>query len=162
MQRVTSSSNAHAKNVAIASYAAESWQEQLAIDASRWTQSQALSSTVWLSVLGNNATSGWFTPAAAPTAAPTFGPAFDALGDFVAQTSANTVFCTHVRLTRLLADPNGLIRTEVRVFWPKPGPAWNSGAQYCLTTVTTASITAATSNFHFIYDTTVNRQGGFD
>jgi hypothetical protein len=157
MQRVTSGANAHAKNVAIATFAAESWLEQLAVDATLWTQTALLTSgnTTWLDQLGTNPTTGWFLPASSGT----FGPGFDALGANVANTSA--AFCTHIRLTRLMVEPNGLIRTEVRVFWPKPGPVWSTSVSYCPTTSTDVSAEgAATDFFHFVYKTSAVRQMG--
>jgi type IV pilus assembly protein PilV len=155
MQRVTSGSNAHAKNVAIATFAAESWLEQLAVDGTLWTQTAVLTSgnTTWLDQLGTNNTTGWFLPA---SSGGTFGPGFDALGAYAANTSA--AFCTHLRLTRLLAEPNGLVRAEVRVFWPKPGPAYGT---YCPATATdVVDVGAATDFLHFVYKTTVIRQTG--
>jgi len=159
MQRVTSGSNAHAKNVAIATYAAESWLEQLAVDATAWTQTAPLTSlnTTWLEVLGTNLTTGWFLPATSGS----FGPGFDPLGAYAANTSA--AFCTHVRLTRLLNEPNGLLRVEVRVLWPKPGPTWTGATSYCPATASTADVDAvanATDNFHFVHKATVVRQTG--
>ena len=157
MQRVTSGANAHAKNVAVATFAAESWLEQLAVDATLWTQTAVLTSnnTTWLRQLGTNATTGWILPASSGN----FGPGFDALGAYAANTSA--AFCTHIRLTRLMVEPNGLIRTEVRVFWPKPGPVWAIPNTYCPATSTDVSAEgAATNNFHFVYKTSVVRQMG--
>jgi len=159
MQRVTSGSNAHAKNVAIATYAAESWLEQLAVDATLWTQTASLTSnnTNWLDQLGTNTTTGWILPATVGT----FGPGFDPLGAYSANTSA--AFCTHIRLTRLLVEPNGLLRAEVRVFWPKPGPAWTGATSYCPSSATTTEVDAvasATDYFHFVHKATVVRQTG--
>jgi len=157
MQRVTSGSNAHAKNLAIASYAAESWLEELAIDGTRWTQTNMLTSgnTVWLKQV--NTSQAWFLPAASGS----FGPGFDPLGAYAANTAAS--FCTHVRLTRLLPEPTGLLRAEVRVFWPKPGPTWTGATSYCPATATDAEVGTvgdATANFHFVYKATVVRQTG--
>lgn len=159
MQRVTSGSNAHAKNVAVATYAAESWLEQLSVDATLWTQSAPLSggATTWLDQLAANATTGWFLPAASGS----FGPGFDPLGAYVTNTSA--AFCTHIRLTRLLPEPNGLVRAEVRVFWPKPGPTWTGATSYCPAAAASTEVEAvgnATSFFHFVYKATVVRQTG--
>lgn len=159
MQRVTSGANAHAKNLAIATYAAESWLEQLAIDATLWTQTSPLTSgnTTWLDQLGTNATTGWFLPATSGS----FGPGFDPLGAYAA--NADAAFCTHIRLTRLLPEPNGLLRAEVRVFWPKPGPVWSTTVAYCPATATAgevSTISDKTDYFHFVHKATVVRQTG--
>lgn len=159
MQKVTSSSNAHAKNLAIAASVAQGWQEMLAVDALIWTNSQpdvSLANTTWLNGVTAN-DNVWVLPAENATA--TFGPAFDARGSFVNQASPEAVFCTHVRLTRLINTPaSGLVRTEVRVFWPKEGQVWNAGADYCDAGANPAVIGAATQNFHFVYNTTAVRQ----
>lgn len=159
MQRVTSGANAHAKNVAIATFAAESWLERLAVDATVWTQAAPLASgnTTWLDLLATATTTDWILPAASGS----FGPGFDPLGAYAANTAAS--FCTHIRLTRLLPEPNGLIRAEVRVFWPKPGPRWTGATSYCPASASTtevATVGSATDNFHFVYKTTVVRQTG--
>ncbi len=121
MQSLAARGNAHAKDMALATSLARSWQEKLAMDALRWggTSNWQLDNTVWLSdVTVNNNT--WVVPASAGN----FGPTANALGEFVAPTSGEVVFCTHIRLTRLVQAPgSGLIRTEVRVLWPKF--AWN-------------------------------------
>jgi hypothetical protein len=161
MQSVTSGSNAHAKNLALATYAAGSWLEQLAVDATLWTQTSPLTSnaTTWLDQLGTTGTTGWFLPATSGS----FGPGFDPLGAFAANTDA--AFCTHIRLTRLLPEPNGLLRAEVRVFWPKPGPTWSTSpsVEYCPATATTGEVSTvgnATEYFHFVHKATVVRQAG--
>lgn len=159
MQRVTSGSNAHAKNLAIATFAAESWLERLSVDATVWTQAAPLASgnATWLDLLATDPTTDWILPAASGS----FGPGFDPLGAYIANTSAS--FCTHIRLTRLLPEPNGLIRAEVRVFWPKPGPRWTGATSYCPASASTtevAAVGAATDYFHFVYKTTVVRQTG--
>jgi prepilin-type N-terminal cleavage/methylation domain-containing protein len=165
IQTATTASNRHAKNLALASSLARAWQEELAIDALRWTDSTipTLPSTVWLNTgLANDGQ--WLVPAASGT----FGPSFDALGNFTAA-SADTVFCTHVRTTRLLQAPgSGLVRIEVRVFWPKHGHGWEGGATYCapgtaaLFRPFNPAVATATStevdNFHFVYTATAVRQ----
>jgi type IV pilus assembly protein PilV len=161
MQNVTASSNAHAKNIAVATQLARSWQDKLAMDALKWggLQGWALTNTRWLGQADaqNNV---WHVPL--NDAAVTFGPATDARGEFVDFTTAgnNVVFCTHIRLTRLIPTANmGLIRSEVRVFWPKGPVAWSTGANYCTTNAADiAAVGAATTNFHFVYETTAIRE----
>jgi type IV pilus assembly protein PilV len=163
MQSVTASTNGFAKNMSVATALARSWQERLAMDGTLWggTGQWAITQTRWLQQVGTQ-NNTWVLPANDDNLTPTFGPRADAKGQFVTVV-ANTVFCTHIRLTQLI-DPairpgSGLIRSEVRVFWPKDTDAWNGGADYCANNP--ASVTAiglATSDFHFVYQTTVIRQ----
>lgn len=156
MQKVTSSSNAHAKNLAIATSLAQSWQDTLAVDALEWTRQFDVANTTWLGAVSSN-NNTWILPAQQPN----FGPGFGARGSFVdiSTNQEDVVFCTHVRLTRLITTGNsGLIRTEVRVFWPKEGQAWNGGNDYCVPAVDPAVVGAAREDFHFVYNTTAVRQ----
>jgi hypothetical protein len=84
-----------------------------------------------------------------------FGPAFDALGN-VTQAAAQTVFCTHIRLSWIYPQTtlNGLIRADVRVFWPREG----RGAIAPCATVTPAAVTAGLANYHFVHHSTALRQ----
>lgn len=153
MQRVTSGSNAHAKNLATATFAAESWLEQLAVDATLWTQPPNLKTkTTWIKEIGSNPSLDWSLPAATPTSSPTFGPGFDPLGNYAPNASA--AFCTNIRLTKLMDEPNGLLRADVRVFWPKPGPQWSGGVN-CPTLTD-----EALPFFHFVHKSTLLKQVG--
>src|SRR5690606_9322255 len=121
MQIIAAQTNSHAKNVAVATQLARSWQDNLSMDALVWggLQNWPITNTQWIQQV-NVQNNVWFTPA--NDAALTFGPGADARGNFVdfATDPGDVVFCTHIRLTRLLATLNAeLIRTEVRVFWPK-------------------------------------------
>lgn len=163
LQKATSSANRHSKNLAIATHVAQTWLDQLAIDSTRWTQLAPVTSTTWLgSVLG--ATNGvWTMPAQADLLR--VGPGFDALGAFVdlsSEDAANrVVFCAHVRLTRLFNTPgNELVRTEVRVFWPRQDRSYGEDP-YCALGMDQASINGIgldTDLFHFVYKTSAVRQ----
>ena len=161
LQKVTSASNQHARNLAIATHVAQSWQEMLAADASSWTElpSDALGmNTRWLQG-ASNVPGTWFVPATVNG----FGARFGALGQPLPEDAAGvTVFCTHLRLTMLnnplgvgtATQNNGLIRAEVRVFWPRgaeiPG-------DYCAASEV-ANVSADVSTYHFIYQATAVRQ----
>jgi prepilin-type N-terminal cleavage/methylation domain-containing protein len=147
MEKVTSVSNQHAKNLAIATHIAESWLDMLATDAVAWNV-----------VTNANATS-WFLPAYSTVFA--FGPGFDALGNPVNTTTstAGVQFCSHLRLSWLYPPPvgseagNGLIRIEVRVFWLRDGQASPvPNLNPCDPTMPIANInaTTASSTFHFV------------
>ena len=121
MERATVSSNQLAKNLAIANGIAESWLSQLAADGTAWSSQWSVTQTTWLSSVAAN-DGVWQLPGY--DAGRAFGPEFDALG---APTTANPSFCAQIRLTWLYGDAsptqatgiagNGVIRTEVRVFW---------------------------------------------
>lgn len=163
MQSITAATNGFAKNMSVATAVARSWQERLAMDGTLWggRGNWPITQTIWLQqILTQN--NNWILPANDSTA--TFGPAADAKGQFVNHTAnpAAPVFCTHVRLTQLI-DPatrpgSGLIRAEVRVFWPKDTHAWNGGAPYCAASANVDAIGLATNDFHFVYQTTAIRQ----
>lgn len=162
LQKVTGASNQHARNLALANHVAQSWIERLAVDATTWTNNTPLSNTVWL----KHADAGWFLPAFESG----IGARFGALGQPLTDEQADqTVFCTHLRLT-LLIDPvgtssgvvpavanNGMIRTEVRVFWPRDTRASDD---YC-TEDNVGTAGAAVDRYHFVYQTTAVRQSQF-
>lgn len=166
MQSATSTSNRHAKNIAIASAVAKTWQEELAVDATRWTalDGTSLNNTSWVQLI-TTSDSSWVLPATVGT----MGAGFDALGNFTT-VQADVVFCTHIRLTRLIqSQGSGLVRTDVRVFWPKHGHDWEQ-ATYCAPGVgtslfrpyspTTSQLATATEldNFHFVHTTSAIRE----
>lgn len=181
MQKVTLNSNRDAKSFAIAAQIAQAWVDQLSIDAVQWnypSQSRLgvsdLTDTTWLSRVGSSgsASSGWFLPAYSTTQR--FGGAFDALGNPVSDYS-QAVFCTHVRLQWLSPDGavvssptsttgNGLIRTEVRVFWLKsPGtsPATTDG--FCPSSMINdvgwaTTVGRAVDRYQFVYQASAVRQ----
>lgn len=141
MQKLTVTSNSHAKNLALATHIAQAWLDQLAIDATLWNAPAAaggvsdIGDTSWVELSNDSDTNGvWQLPAY--DADRRFGPAFNALGAPLDSDDADQArFCTHVRLTTLYpADGqkiglngretlagNGLVRAEVRVFWLRDG-----------------------------------------
>jgi Tfp pilus assembly protein PilV len=168
MQTATSVSNRHAKNLAIATSIAKTWQEELAIDAMRWTDNplSLTTDTTWLKTATPGSTPAWMVPLTNPLA--TMGASFDALGNFIPNAAAAT-FCVHIRLTPLMtAVGSGLTRTEVRVFWAKAGYAWEGGSAPCTaapgsfrtldTSATSSAGNTELDNFHFVYMTSAVRQ----
>jgi len=166
LQKVTVTSNQHAKNLAIATRITQSWQEMLAADAVMWnhpsannTVSDLAADTTWLKQV--DTATGWFQPAW--NANLEFGPAFDALGNpvLLPTDAARANFCTHIRLTRLYPDNtpvlgNGLIRAEVRVFWRRPGVS-NPDA-FCGAQILPATIGEQVQQYYFVYKTAAVRQ----
>ena len=119
----------------------------------QWT----INNTIWATNVTTN-NNNWILPAMSGT----FGPAAGSRGEFVNHetTPNDVVFCTHIRLTQLLNTPGaGLLRSEVRVFWPKGGASWNDGANYCRNNAgVITQVGANTTNFHFVYKTTAIRE----
>jgi len=126
MQRATVTTNLLARNVTIANGIAQAWLSQLQADGALWRPTPLIptggvANTVWLGS-ANTANGLWQLPTYDATRQ--FGPMFDGFG---APVAANGQFCAQIRLTWLYGDGisqgglagNGLIRTEVRVFWPR-------------------------------------------
>ncbi|MBN1609345.1 MAG: prepilin-type N-terminal cleavage/methylation domain-containing protein [Polyangiaceae bacterium] len=152
-QKVTVAANQHAKNLAIATSIAQAWQDQLAVDATYWTP-DGTTQPDWLT--SNNG--AWFRPEY--KGARNFGAAFDALGNVVDDTADPNAaqFCTHLRLTLLYPQTggNGLMRTEVRVFWRRDG---GSGVNpVCGTGNNVPAIGADIDDYHFVYQTSAVKQ----
>lgn len=159
MEKVTTVSNQHAKNLAIATHIAESWMDMLATDAVMWNHPSPnfpapdIGQTTWLqSVRANaNAASDWLLPQYSTVLA--FGPAFDALGNPLNPATApngSTAFCSHLRLSWLYqptSSGNGLIRAEVRVFWLRDGQGF---AQNMCSAAEVANVGGAPQTFHFV------------
>lgn len=159
MQKVAVTSNQHAKNLGMGTRIAESWMDMLATDAVTWNSPSTfggstpdIGQTVWLQAVSSNAnqSTSWTLPAW--DANLQFGPAFDALGNPInpATSPGEVKYCTHLRLSWLYqptAAGNGLIRAEVRVFWPKEGQGMT--ATTC-TAAQIANVIAAPEKYHFV------------
>jgi prepilin-type N-terminal cleavage/methylation domain-containing protein len=166
MQKVTSVSNQHAKNLSIATHIAESWLDMLATDAVMWNHPSAgytasdIDQTTWLQSVKVNANTAndWILPLYSNILA--FGPAFDALGNPVNPVTApnSVAFCSHLRLSWLYMPTgtgNGLIRAEVRVFWLRDGQGF---AQNMCADAQVANVGGATGTFHFVQKITAIRE----
>lgn len=169
MQKVTVTSNQHAKNLALATAVSQAWVDELNADAVQWNHPSAeratsdlASDTTWLGAVQGQA-QDWFLPSYSD--ARSFGPGFDAQGAPVDTTdddaAANARFCTHLRLSWLYPEAtpvvgNGLIRIEVRVFWLREGQPSLGGVDLCSSAV--ADVGAATDRYHFVYAVSAARQ----
>jgi hypothetical protein len=162
MQRATVTSNQMAKNMTLANAVAQSWLTHLQADATLWRND--LNDTVWLkSVDVANVNNAWQLPAY--DAALAFGPQFDGLGRPV---QADSEFCAQIRLTWLYRDQNGggirgngVIRSEVRVFWPRAGQTRVAADCTSGAAATIAAVSAATDTYHFVVHAGAVRQPGF-
>jgi prepilin-type N-terminal cleavage/methylation domain-containing protein len=168
MQKVTVTSNQHAKDLALATQLAQSWVDQLHADAMAWNHPSAqratndLGDTVWLSNVSQNNTA-WALPVWDNTRR--FGPAFDARGTAVnPATAGNQVkFCTHIRLSWLYqpvgaVTGGGLMRAEVRVFWLRDGQARSGNVGICSTQLNVAAVGTDVGRYHFVYNVSAVRE----
>jgi len=169
MQKVTISSGQHARDLAIATQVAQAWIDQLRTDALTWNHPSArqatsdLDQTIWLSALVGNDSTDFMLPAWSD--ARKFGPAFDVQGKPVDVSDPDNVpharFCTQIRLSWPYPETepmlgNGLIRVEVRVFWPRDGVAPLDGNDVC--GGAPDAVGAATDRYHFVYKVSAVRQ----
>lgn len=153
MQKLTTVSNAHAKNVAMAERIAQAWAGQLEMDASAW---QGSFGTGFLN--GNGV---WQRPAY--IAGRNFGAAFDALGNALGDTPselARARYCTHVRMswlypTTMAVRGSAALRAEIRVFWLREGETpLTTGGKLCDVAQTAAdvkNIGLAPERYYFLY-----------
>jgi len=162
MQRATVAANRLAKNITVASGIADAWLGQLATDAAQWRSN--LVGTIWLGTVNvANMNGAWQLPAW--NTGRDFGPGFDPLG---APGANNRDFCAHIRLTWFYLDGsgvggdpgNGLIRTEVRVFWPRDGVTRVANDCTNATPATINAVTAAIASgeYHVVTQASAVRQ----
>jgi len=155
MQKITLASNMHAKKLATATHIAQSWQERLTADSALWRSGTVtLTATQWLA---NN--DGEWTRAPV-NAAGTFGGRFGPLGEYT-PALAHAYFCVDIRLTNMRSTPNviegnGLMRSEVRVFWPREGR--EPSANYCSPNNGATIGEGSDDDYHFVYDVAAVRQ----
>jgi hypothetical protein len=160
MQRATVTSNQHAKNLGLATGIAQAWLSQLATDGTLWRTSVA--ETKWLTSIA--AANGlWQLPAWNTDLA--FGGQFNAFG---APVETGGVFCAQIRLTWLYGDGspvqpagtpgNGLIRSEVRVFWPRDGVTRVANDCTSNAAATVNAVGAATDIYHFVVQAAAVRE----
>lgn len=163
MQRTTILGNTRARNLTTANAVAATWAERLRDDAEGWyvqtasdgTQQHYFYTGRWLTNVGadystlQSGTEGvWLKPAAIDDIHPTA----DLFGQDVAETNtAETAFCTHLRLTHVLPR---VIRAEIRVLWLRHGgPGMlNSSGGLCAVDPTVAG--QHPQRYHFVYLTT--------
>jgi len=168
MQKVTLTSNQHAKDLALATQLAQSWVDQLHADAMAWNHPSALratndlSDTIWLSNVSQNNTA-WVLPTWDATRR--FGPGFDPRGTSVNPTTAGdqVKFCTHIRLSWLYqpigtVTGGGLMRAEVRVFWLRDGQPRAGNVGICSQQLTPASVGGDVGRYHFVYNVSAVRE----
>lgn len=161
MQRATISSNNLARNVTIANGIAQAWLTQLQADGTLWRPAQAPAILpVWLPS-ANTSNGLWQLPTW--NAARQFGPQFDGFG---APVPANGQFCAQIRLTWLYGDGttqggvagNGLMRAEVRVFWPRDNQGFDAGDCANAAQATVDGVALKGNKYHFVVQAGAVRQ----
>ncbi len=156
LQKVTISSNQHAKALSTATRVAQAWQDQLTVDASLWNGTAGLTNTNWV---GDSSLRNWARPSY--NSSRLFGAAFDAFGNVLTDTSADVAkskFCVHVRISPISAPlgGSGTMRTEIRVIWPRL--LSNAGTpHFCDVSRDVSALAADVDNFHFLYQTSAVR-----
>ncbi len=159
MQKVAAAANQHSRALSLATNIAQTWQDQLNADASLYTRSNGFINTVWLAPLATSAQAAWFRPAYNTNLA--IGAAFDGLGQpltDVADQVAQAQFCVHLRLTRLYPTSPGIdvIRTEIRVIWPRTEGTMS--AAFCATSTNVTTVADDTIDYHSLYQVSAVRQ----
>jgi hypothetical protein len=154
MEKVTIASNAHAKNLAIATHIAQAWLGVLEAESTLWDATPlSLNRTVWLQTIANQPT--WLRPKFDDGLK--FGGEFDELGNAVEDDGK---FCADLRLTRLTganeeADGSGVWRAEVRVYWMRDNPVLTATlattASPCDLLPVKVSLQPESSLLHFVY-----------
>jgi len=167
MQRVTISSNRHARSLHVATRVAEAWADQLATDAMLWTFDSAgastLGNTTWLKSADPTTPTGWYVPAW--SAARMFGPAFDPLGNPIDPTARAKLghFCAHIALTFMHSETvptrgNGAVRAQIRVFWRRDDSATAPPGGDDLCSIDAAQFDSNQDSLHVVRLTTAVRQ----
>jgi type IV pilus assembly protein PilV len=161
MQKVAAAANEHSKALSVATNIAQMWMDALKADSSLYLATQTAPATnVQLLTQITSGNNDWFRPIWSSTRA--IGAAFDALGNPIDDANGNPAaaqFCVHLRLTNLYANAPGMnvIRTEIRVFWPRadavlPSPFCTAGGMQ------PTEVRTATNDFHFLYQVSAVRQ----
>jgi type IV pilus modification protein PilV len=126
LQGAAVTANQRAQELTTATNIARRWQERLRRDAVQWTTPSQESPTTnignswYLRPLATATGTTWTLPTQpSGLTAALESAAFDYWGNDVATDSPNAYFCTHLRLTQLIA--NELVRAEVRVWWFRQG-----------------------------------------
>ncbi|MEZ4392024.1 MAG: prepilin-type N-terminal cleavage/methylation domain-containing protein [Polyangiales bacterium] len=126
LQGAAVTANQRAQELTTATNVARRWQERLRRDAMQWTSpsqenpTSNIGNTWYLRPLATATSTNWVLPEPpSGVVASLESTASDFWGNDVAANSPDAYFCTHVRLTQLIA--NELVRAEVRVWWYRHG-----------------------------------------
>jgi hypothetical protein len=161
MQKVTLSTNRHARALTVATRIAEGWADQLAADSTLWTNTASpRGSTAWLQDANPVLLRDWYAPAWSDVRL--YGPAFDSLGNPLNATARPGLahFCTHLRFTFMSPETegHGTIRAQIRVFWRREDATVDAPGDDNLCRTTGPEFDNAVDSLHAIYLTTAVRQ----
>ncbi len=156
LQGSAATANQRAQELTTATNLARRWQERLRRDAMHWSapsQTNSVSNiqlTWYFRDLLSQPTTNWMIPVqpSGLTATPELAAA-DYFGNDVLVTSPQTYYCTHIRLTRLVA--NELVRAEVRVWWYRRGAERLADYANCGATSVLQAMGRDTSNLRWVY-----------
>jgi type II secretory pathway pseudopilin PulG len=165
MQTTAIDGNYDARRLDVANGVLREWTERLRRDGMMWTLPNArnplttsdnrVSAAPLLAIVDPDPTNAsWRLPIAREGDPIPLMPQFDLLGRDVTVAGTPVVFCTQVRLSWL--DNGNLIRTDVRVFWPR-----GTGAMTDCTANPAAgweSLPATINKYHFVYGVTAIRR----
>jgi type IV pilus assembly protein PilV len=161
MQKVAAAANQHSRALSLATNIAQAWQDQLNADASLYTRTNGFTFTKWLAPLQTSTQTTWFRPPYSTTLQ--MGAAFDGLGKPLSDDAdqvAQAQFCVHLRLVRLYPSPADVgidvVRTEVRVIWPRTEGA--ASATFCDTITNPVTLGTDMVNYHYLYQVSAVRQ----
>ncbi|MEI8254746.1 MAG: prepilin-type N-terminal cleavage/methylation domain-containing protein [Deltaproteobacteria bacterium] len=164
MENAAILANRRAQEMTLATNIARRWQERLREDSLMWnapsnrtTVSDLGTDTVYLCRLagcgGGSAAAGqWLVPT--PPAGSTESPAYDAFGNEIAVGPTAVRYCVNVRYNWLRADAaarQGMIRTEVRVWWYREGAVRQASYANCGNAAGLAAMGTDRSNVEFVY-----------
>jgi prepilin-type N-terminal cleavage/methylation domain-containing protein len=167
LQRAAIVSNASAQQYTVAASVAQGWLDRLKRDAASWNHpidtadpvADISTDTLWLkSTPAPGTASTWFVPASqfaqGSSTAYAASDKFTVTGE-PTTAGADTIYCVNVRLQYIYADK--VIRSEVRVYWPKRGHG-NLPTAYLISAPATPCATASLDtlgadddNFHWVY-----------
>jgi len=156
LQGSAASANQRAQELTVATNLARRWQERLRRDAMHWSapsQTNSVSNiqlTWYFRNLLSQPSTDWIVPLqpSGLTATPEHAAA-NYFGNDVPVNSDQAYYCTHIRLTRLVA--NELVRSEVRVWWYRRGAERLPDYANCGATSVLPVMGRDTSNLRWVY-----------
>ncbi len=165
MQGATVGANRRASELTTATNLARRWQERLRRDSLQWNYPSYgnpisnINNTWYFTPLLTSTATGWVLPtqpSGLTAGTPLESAAADWWGNDVAVGDASTYFCTHVRLTRLIADE--LVRADVRVWWFRQGGVRPTAYANCANSADRDLMGSDTTNVRWVYMTqTIDR-----
>lgn len=158
MQGSTVAANRRAQEITVATNLARRWQERLRRDSLQWNYPSYgnpitnINSTWYFGALLTAPFTGWelpTQPSGLTSGTPLESAAANWWGNDVLVGSADTYFCTHYRIRRLITDE--LVRAEVRVFWFRQGGVRPTTYNNCGRDTDRTAMGTDTINLRWVY-----------